>query len=70
MGTRSGMAERLLTTRLDFLPKGNFRMEMATDTLGNRKSIKMISRKIRSGQQLREPLMSGGGFAARFVPLK
>lgn len=66
----NGMVERLLTTSLNFLPRGSYRMEMATDTPFNRRSLKMVSRKVRSGQQLREQLMSGGGFVARFVPVK
>lgn len=51
--------------KLDFLPKGKYHMEIASDTPGNRKQIGVKKSKIRSGQRIKEELMSGGGFVAR-----
>ncbi|MGM9802763.1 MAG: glycoside hydrolase family 97 catalytic domain-containing protein [Muribaculaceae bacterium] len=63
----NGEQERTFDARLDFLPKGNYTMEIATDAPDNRKLIQVKSRKVRSGARLQEPLMSGGGFVARFT---
>lgn len=62
----NGEAERTFETRLDFLPKGKYTMEIATDAPGNRKQLVVETSKVRAGQRLKEPLMSGGGFVARF----
>ena len=42
-------------------------MEIATDSPDNRKQIEIKKIKIKSGQRLKENLMSGGGFVARIV---
>ena len=52
-------------TKLDFLPKGKYKMEIAVDALDNRKLIEVKESKIRSGHRIKENLMSGGGFVAR-----
>ena len=63
----NGEQARKFDARLDFLPKGSYRMEIAADTPGNRKLIQVKQRKIRAGQRLQEELMQGGGFVARIV---
>ena len=63
----NGEQARKFDARLDFLPKGSYRMEIAADTPGNRKLIQVKQRKIRAGQRLQEELMPGGGFVARIV---
>lgn len=55
----------MFETKLDFLPKGKYKMEIALDAPGNRKQIVVKKSKIRSGQRIKEKLMSGGGFVAR-----
>ena len=45
--------------------KGKYQMEIASDAPGNRKLIEVKKCKIRSGQRIKEELMSGGGFVAR-----
>ena len=52
-------------TKLDFLPKGKYKMEIAVDAPDNRKLIEVKESKIRSGHRIKERLMSGGGFVAR-----
>ena len=61
----NGEEPKMLDIKLDFLPKGKYNMEMASDTPGNRKLIEVKDSKVRSGQRLKEELMSGGGFVAR-----
>ena len=61
----NGEEPKMLDIKLDFLPKGKYKMEMASDTPGNRKLIEVKDSKVRSGQRLKEELMSGGGFVAR-----
>ncbi len=65
----NGMDERTFKTKLDFLPKGKYKMEIAADAPGNRKLIEIRESKVRSGQQFKEELMSGGGFVARISKL-
>lgn len=61
----NGEDARILDIKIDFLPKGNYRMEIATDSPDNRKQIEIKKIKIKSGQRLKESLVSGGGFVAR-----
>lgn len=61
----NGEEPKMLDIKLDFLPKGKYKMEIASDTPGNRKLIEVKDSKVRSGQRLKEELMSGGGFVAR-----
>lgn len=61
----NGEDARMFDAKLDFLPKGKYQMEIATDAPGNRKQLVMKKSKVRSGQQFKEELMSGGGFVAR-----
>lgn len=63
----NGEDARILDIKIDFLPKGNYMMEIATDSPDNRKQIEIKKIKIKSGQRLKENLMSGGGFVARIV---
>lgn len=63
----NGEDARTFDAQLNFLPKGNYTMEIAVDAPDNRKLIQVKSRKVRSGARLQEPLMSGGGFVARFT---
>ena len=63
----NGEDARTFDARLDFLPKGNYTMEIAVDAPNNHKLIQVKSRKMRSGAHLQEPLMSGGGFVARIT---
>lgn len=66
----NGEAERTFETRLDFLPKGKYNVEIAADTPGNRKQLEVRKSKVRSGQPFKETLMSGGGFVAKMAPVK
>lgn len=52
--------------KLDFLPKGNYRMTYASDDGENRKKIVINNRKIKSGKTLKIKLLSGGGYLAKF----
>ena len=61
----NGEDARTFDAKLDFLPKGKYQMEIATDAPGNRKQLVVKKSKVRSGQRLKEELMSGGGFVAR-----
>lgn len=61
----NGETARTLDVRLDFLPKGKYQLEIASDVSGNRKQIEVKKRKISAGQRIKEELMSGGGFVAR-----
>lgn len=61
----NGENPKVFDTKMDFLPKGNYMMEIASDAPGNRKQIEVRKLKIKPGQRLKENLMSGGGFVAR-----
>lgn len=61
----NGEDSKTFETKLDFLPKGKYTMEIAADTPSNRKLIEIKESKIRSGHKIKEDLMSGGGFVAR-----
>lgn len=61
----NGEDAKTFETKLDFLPKGKYTMEIAVDSPGNRKLIEIKERKIRSGHRMKEDLMFGGGFVAR-----
>lgn len=61
----NGETARTFDAKLDFLPKGKYQMEIASDAPGNRKLIEVKKSKMRSGQRIKEELMSGGGFVAR-----
>ena len=61
----NGEKARTLATRLDFLPKGSYSMETAADDGDNRRHIVVRKSRVRSGQTIKMPLMSGGGFVAR-----
>lgn len=63
----NGEEPKMFDIKLDFLPKGKYKMELATDSPGNRKLIEIKESKIRSGQRLKEELMSGGGFVSRIT---
>lgn len=51
---------------MDFLPKGRYEVEIASDQINNRKQIVTKIGTYRSGQKIREELMAGGGFVASF----
>lgn len=61
----NGEDPKIFEAKLDFLPKGKYKMVIATDTSDNRKSIEVKEYKIRSGYTIKETLMSGGGLVAR-----
>lgn len=65
----NGEQARSFETRLEFLPKGRYIMEVASDAPGNRKQIEIKRSKIGSGDILKQDLMSGGGFVVRFDKL-
>ncbi len=66
----NGEQARKFDAKLDFLPKGKYNMDIASDTPGNRRLIQVAKRKVRSGARLQEDLMSGGGFVARITKVK
>lgn len=66
----NGEDPALFDAKLDFLPKGKYKVEIAADTPGNRKQIEVKETTLRSGQKMKEHLMSGGGFVARITPAK
>jgi len=66
----NGEDAQTFKTKINFLPKGKYTMEIARDTPGNRKKIEVKKMKFHSGQQMVENLMSGGGFVVRFVKSK
>lgn len=61
----NGVDPKTLDVKLDFLPKGKYQMEIATDAPGERKQVVVKKKKIRSGENLKEELMPGGGFVVR-----
>lgn len=61
----NGEDPKTFETKLDFLPKGKYKLEIVTDAPGNRKLIEVKESKIRFGHKLKENLMSGGGLVAR-----
>lgn len=66
----NGEEAKMFDAKMDFLPKGNYVMEVAIDSPGNRKLIEVKKTKIRAGQKLKEELMSGGGIVARIYKQK
>lgn len=61
----NGIDAKMFEANMDFLPKGNFVMELATDAPNNRRQIEIKKMEIKSGQKLKQNLMPGGGFVAR-----
>lgn len=61
----NGEKPKTVDIKVDFLPKGSYMMETATDSPGNRKQIEIKKTKIKSGQRLKIELMSGGGFLTK-----
>lgn len=55
--------------KMDFLPKGKYRMTIASDDGKNYKKIVISNRKIGSGQKLKISLLSGGGYLAKIEKL-
>ena len=49
----------------DFLPKGTYRMTIASDEGSNYKKIVISNRKIKSGKTLQLDLLPGGGYLAK-----
>lgn len=56
-----------LTT--DFLPKGTYRMTIASDEGTNYKKIVISNRKVKAGQKLKIGLLAGGGYLAKIEKL-
>lgn len=56
-----------LETELKFLPKGNYDIELLTDSPDDRKKIQIKKTTFRTGDKLSEKLHSGGGFVARIT---
>lgn len=66
----NGDSARTFETTLDFLPKGQYKIEMVVDTPDNRRELLIRDvKKVRSGYKLTEPLLSGGGLVARITPV-
>lgn len=66
----NGDDARRFETKLDFLPKGEYRVEMVTDAGENRRELALKETKLRSGGKISEPLLSGGGLVARITKIK
>lgn len=62
----NGDKAQTLEAVTDFLPKGNYKVTMATDLIDNRKQINITERKLRAGKKIKIDLLSGGAFLARF----
>lgn len=56
--------------KIDFLPKGTYKMTIASDDGENYKKIITTNRKIKAGQKIKINLLSGGGYLAKFEKLK
>ena len=54
---------------MSFLPKGTYRMTVASDEGSNYKKIVISNRKIKAGQKLKVDLLSGGGYLAKIEKL-
>lgn len=63
----NGEEPQTFDAKLDFLPKGKYKIVIAADVPGNRKQIEVKERKIGSGGGLKEVLMAGGGFVAKII---
>lgn len=61
----NGEKPKTVDIKVDFLPKGSYVMETATDSPGNRKQIEIKKTKIKAGQRLKIDLMSGRGFLTK-----
>lgn len=55
--------------KLDFLPKGKYKMTVASDEGEDRKKIKMNTQKVSANKLLNIKLLSGGGYLAKFVKI-
>jgi alpha-glucosidase len=64
----NGEQERKIELSLNFLPKGTYKMTVASDK--GRKEIVVNEKKIRSFRPLTLTLMSGGGWLAKFEKVK
>lgn len=62
----NGEEELSLETSLDFLPEGEYEVKLLLDAPDNRKLLITKILKMKSGQKLKENLLSGGGLVARF----
>ena len=64
----NGEQERKIELSLNFLPKGTYKMTVASDK--GRKEIVVNEKKIRSSRPLTLTLMFGGGWLAKFEKVK
>lgn len=55
--------------KLDFLPKGSYKMTSASDNGKDRKLINIHNSKVKAGQTIKVKLMSGGGYLVKFEKL-
>ncbi len=62
----NGIEGKSIEMTLDFLPKGNYNVTLATDNPNNRKQITIKKQKLPSSKKLKLDLLSGGGFLAKF----
>lgn len=62
----NGEKEILFEAAPSFLPKGKYKVTLATDAPDNRKKIVVNEFKLRSGKNIKVNLASGGGFVASF----
>lgn len=56
--------------KIDFLPKGTYKMTIASDDGDNYKKIIITNRKIKAGQKIKINLLPGGGYLAKFEKIK
>lgn len=63
----NGTEAATLDIPLDFLEKGNYKMEVVEDKADQRREVNVRTETIKSGQTIKLPLLSGGGFVARFT---
>lgn len=55
--------------KLDFLPKGKYKMTVASDDGEERKKIVIDTQKVQASKLLNLKLLSGGGYLAKFEKL-
>jgi alpha-glucosidase len=72
IGAMSDWEERTLEAKLDFLPEGNYKMDILTDGVNAAKyavDYKLETRQVKKGDLLNMKMASGGGWVAILSPL-
>lgn len=67
LGVLNGEKEYSFETKLPFLKKGGYEMEILADCPGERKKIQISKKTFKTGEKLTERLLSGGGLVARII---